>query len=196
MEPFGNVPPQAPAFAPPPRRNPLLLPLIVAAVLTTAVVLAGAVLFAVWWRGDSPPLPGLSAGSCVVGSWAADTTRSVVSQQINGATVAVEFTGRGTRIRLDAEGNGITDYGSGVTLSAPGYADQVLAGTIRYRYAVSRGRMTFSDIVTNGTVTQRDVFGTVYSERMDPIVDPVEFRCGDKQLALFNSRYSYDLRAA
>jgi hypothetical protein len=202
MEPGHPTIPVTPPYPghPPPPRNPLLIPLVVACAFAVLVVLAGAVFITVQMRDDDPTGLGVAAAPagdrCVVGSWTAATSRTRTSEQVNGVTMTVTYTARGVRVRLDADGRGVTDYGNGVTFSAPGVADQEMAGTIHYRYSASHGRMTFSDVTSDATVTVRGAFGTSYSARMEPIAGAVSYTCGARTLAVTNDSYSHDLRAS
>jgi hypothetical protein len=196
----------APTAVPPPSRGrgslvvPLLalsgvLVLLVVAIVVVVVVKAGA-------KGDGG---GNAAGAdrtvpagqlvdaCVVGDW------EEISHD-EGAPIEqigeVRFTGHGAKLRMKADGTGVTDYGNGVTytgsgtLASSGQTVTIslkVSGTINFEYRTNNGAMSFTNVQAHGSAVATVNGQEVGSQPLDGDSNPANYTCDGDVMKQTNS---------
>lgn len=150
-------------YAPPPDprpRRPWLASLVALSVLLVLLVAAIVVVAVDKYGGRSVAGPPPSGGPpgidpCVVGNWRVTSHEETVDIEDYGP---VTFHGEGTRLRLDEDGRGITDYGSGTRFTGlvnGSTIELTLIGTVEFRYQAANGQVSFADVTPKGTAMVR-----------------------------------------
>lgn len=189
--PAPHGPQSTPAPSAPARtRSPYVLALV--ALSVTLMVLVVAIVVVVLARsrdGDGGPL----VDGCVVGRWRVSSHSERLP--ISG-TGDVTFTGDGTRMDLDADGTGLTDYGRGTEFRATVDNRPVvltLAGTVRYSFRTANGAISFSDVKPEGTATITIDGVELRREPLQANNDPARYTCSGDTLTEQTDRYQVRL---
>jgi hypothetical protein len=169
-----------------------LVPLVVLSVVLVALVVA-IVVAVVVRSGDRSGPPGSRAGAttageidpCVVGTWRVTAHREDVTLDSFGK-VTFNAEGTGASVRLDGAGMGATDYGTGTRFGGVAAGQTIrldVRGKVTYRYAATRGRVSFHDPQSEATATIY-LNGTRSTEApFTGSTDPAEYECsGDRMV--------------
>jgi hypothetical protein len=179
-------PAPAPADHP---RSPLVAPLIALSVALVVVVVAIVVVVLVKNRADRVA----AIDRCVVGQWRVVEHRELVPVTGFGN---VEFSGRGARLRLGADGTGSTDYGPATVFRGTANGKQielVLSGSVRFRFHTANNVLSFEDLQASGTTTV-SVDGAQLAIR--PLAgsgDPAGYRCAASTLSEHTVAYQVQM---
>jgi len=193
-----------PAYAqPPPRkRNPFVLPLV--ALSITLVVLVAAIIVVTLVRSGREKAtgnPGPTTASslvdqCVVGNWRVVRHTEQVDVPLVG-TVHFTSSGTGARVRLDADGTGVTEFGDGTTFvgTAGGSTYRlVFEGSVNYDFRTNNGRVTYSNLGPDGTATLSIDGVETASQDLTGSVDEANYTCEGNTLKEFTTKYQTELR--
>jgi len=206
----GGFPPQpayAPGFTPPPpKARSFTVPLIALSATLVVLVVAIVVVVIIRASGSStakkddhvvPPVtttgPTQLVDKCVVGTWeVVDYQEDVAVDQVG----KVRVTGKGSTVKLKADGTGVTDYGNGTTFNATmnGHAVRLVAtGTITFGYRTSNGSLAFSNVNAAGTETVSIDGVQATSQALEGDTDPTQYTCSGDTLKEFTSLKSIQL---
>jgi hypothetical protein len=171
------------------RARMFVAPLVVLSVVLVALVVAIAVVAVVREDERTDASAGSQIDPCVVGVWQVTAHTEEVGLPSVGAvrfdaTVRFDAEGTGPSVRLNADGSGVTDYGTATRYagSAAGQAIRLeVRGKVSYRYTAAGG--TFS--VREPT---QDANGTIFLDGVrraevpfTASTDPASYECsGDR----------------
>jgi hypothetical protein len=191
-----------PAAPPKPRRNPFVIPLI--ALSVTLIVLVAAIVVVALTRSDrssnqgGPPSPSASSlvDPCVVGNWRVTRHTEQVPLPLVGD---VQFTssGTGARVRLAADGTGVTEFGEGtafVAIVAGAEYKLIFKGSVNYDYRTANGRVVFSNLGPDGTATLTVDGEEQASQALTGTADEANYTCDGSTLREFTTKYQTELR--
>jgi hypothetical protein len=133
-----------------PRARPFVIPLIVFSVTLVAVVAAIVVVVVSRSGPDTPAEP---SDSCLVGVWRVTSHKEEVTLDSFGK---VTFQGAGARVQLNADGTGVTDYGTKTHFEGLAEGQKIaldVAGKLTFGYAAADGRVSFSAMTSDATST-------------------------------------------
>jgi hypothetical protein len=128
--------------------------------------------------------------SCVVGSWRVTSHEERVPIDNVGN---VTFTGGdGAKIRLAADGTGVTDYGNGTEFEGTANGRTItliLSGDVTYRYHTANGTVSFRALTSraHGVVKVDGV--EVGREDFDATDDPAKYTCTASRLTQATNLY-------
>jgi hypothetical protein len=116
-----------------------------------------------------------------VGTWRVTESREKVELEEG----LVEFVGSGATVRLEADGTGEQNFGSGTTYRATVSGQPVtivFTGKITFNFKTVDGSMTFSNVKPEGTATVT-VSGTqTTSEPISSDATPTSYTCSGNSL--------------
>jgi hypothetical protein len=174
------------------RARMFLVPLVVLSVVLVALIVA-IVVAVVVRAGDRSDQPG-SAGAttaageidpCVVGGWRVTAHREGVT--IDGVgEVTFDAKGTGPSVRLNADGTGVTDYGTGTRYEGVAAGRTIrldVRGTVTYRYAAADGTFSFRDMASDAKATIFLDGARSTETRFTGSTDPASYECaGDRMV--------------
>jgi hypothetical protein len=184
---------------------PLIALSVTLAVLITAIVVVSVAKSRVDTGGPTGPTPtGLTPSgptptgsgpvdSCVVGSWRVTSHREDVLVPDVGD---VPLTGSGTRVRLAADGTGVTDYGTGTPFTGESGGTRytlTISGTVRFGYRTTGDMITFSDLAPDGRVVLTADGAELYRDRLAGSADAARYTCVGAALTQFTGRYTVEM---
>jgi hypothetical protein len=170
---------------PPQRGRSYLVPLVALSATLVVLVVAIAIVVAVGGGGDDPiagptttptsggpvesasAAPGGDVDDCVIGTWRVTSHKETVPIEGQGN---VTFTGgEGATLRLNRDGTGVTDYGSGTEYRGELSGETVrleVSGRLTYKYTADDGRVSVTDV--ESTAKGRFVVGSEEYEIPEP----------------------------
>jgi hypothetical protein len=191
-----GTPPAPGDAAPAPKRSrsPLLIPLIALSMTLVVLVVAIVVVVVARSRDRDVAADGVLVDRCVVGTW---QVRRYIEQVPVGGVGNVAFSGQGARVRLRADGTGVSDYGDGTTFAATigGVAyTLVVKGSVTFGFRAQDGTVSFTDVSAAGTETlTRADTGRQVIRQLTGSSDPARYTCAGDSLTEFTSQYRAEM---
>lgn len=190
-QPGPNQPVQ---YAAPRARSPFVVPL--AALSATLIVLVVAIVIVVTTRSGDGGGTGSPGGTtlagldgCVLGNWLVTSHKERVPVQGQGE---VPFTGQGARVRLLADGTGLTDYGRGTDFTGTVNNKQVrltISGTVGYRFQTANGTVSYSQLEADAQGVVRVDGVEIGRQPFEGSADPAEYTCAGDKLTQSTDKY-------